>query len=135
MIVIFLLPYKIPVLLGRCLYPRTMLCMLFFHASSNKSTQYECSQAFHKLLGCVSDPAIQTQKTSESGRADFQLASPQGPLADKNSHRRLSLKNAAKNTWEITSGIVLLLCYFTSQLCLAWGTICCKFQRTQKQFT
>uniref|UniRef100_A0A8C0BJP0 CFAP20 domain containing n=1 Tax=Buteo japonicus TaxID=224669 RepID=A0A8C0BJP0_9AVES len=107
----------------RCLYPRTMLCMLFFHASSNKSTQYECSQAFHKLLGCISDPAIQTQKTSESGRADFQLASPQGPLADKNSHRRLSLKNAAKNTWEITSGIVLLLCYFTSQLCLAWGTI------------
>uniref|UniRef100_A0A8C0BHJ9 CFAP20 domain containing n=1 Tax=Buteo japonicus TaxID=224669 RepID=A0A8C0BHJ9_9AVES len=80
------------------------------------NTQYECSQAFHKLLGCISDPAIQTQKTSESGRADFQLASPQGPLADKNSHRRLSLKNAAKNTWEITSGIVLLLCYFTSQL-------------------
>ncbi|XP_010571647.1 PREDICTED: uncharacterized protein C3orf67 homolog [Haliaeetus leucocephalus] len=52
---------------------------------------------------CQNDPAIQTQKTSESGRADFQLASPQGPLADKNSHRRLSLKNAAKNTWEITS--------------------------------
>ncbi|XP_019329000.1 PREDICTED: uncharacterized protein C3orf67 homolog [Aptenodytes forsteri] len=49
------------------------------------------------------DPAIQTQKNSESGRADFQLASRQGPSADKNSHRRLSPKNAAKNTWEITS--------------------------------
>ncbi|KAM6197797.1 protein CFAP20DC isoform 2-T3 [Sarcoramphus papa] len=52
---------------------------------------------------CQNDPAIQIQKTSESGRADFQLASPQGPSADKNSHRRLSLKNAAKNTWEIAS--------------------------------
>ncbi|KAM7095323.1 protein CFAP20DC isoform 3-T4 [Ciconia maguari] len=52
---------------------------------------------------CQNDPAIQTRKTSESGRADFQLASPQGPSADKNSHRRLSLKNAAKNTWETTS--------------------------------
>ncbi|XP_075370348.1 protein CFAP20DC isoform X1 [Mycteria americana] len=52
---------------------------------------------------CQNDPAIQTRKTSESGRADFQLASPRGPSADKNSHRRLSLKNAAKNTWEITS--------------------------------
>ncbi|XP_072731996.1 protein CFAP20DC isoform X8 [Ciconia boyciana] len=52
---------------------------------------------------CQNDPAIQTRKTSESGRADFQLASPQGPSADKNSHRRLSLKNAATNTWETTS--------------------------------
>ncbi|KFQ00362.1 Uncharacterized protein C3orf67, partial [Haliaeetus albicilla] len=55
------------------------------------------------------------QTTKDLCQNDFQLASPQGPLADKNSHRRLSLKNAAKNTWEITSGIVLLLCYFTSQ--------------------
>ncbi|KAM6344855.1 LOW QUALITY PROTEIN: protein CFAP20DC [Alca torda] len=52
---------------------------------------------------CQNDPAIQTQKTSESGRADFQLTSPQRPSADKNSHRTLSLKNAAKSTWEITS--------------------------------
>ncbi|XP_075618405.1 protein CFAP20DC isoform X5 [Balearica regulorum gibbericeps] len=52
---------------------------------------------------CENDPAIQTQKTSESGRADFQLASPQEPSADKNSHRKLSLKNAAKATWEIAS--------------------------------
>ncbi|XP_010287741.1 PREDICTED: uncharacterized protein C3orf67 homolog [Phaethon lepturus] len=52
---------------------------------------------------CQNDPVIQTQQTSESGRADFQLASPQGPLADKNRHRRLSLQNAAKNTWDITS--------------------------------
>ncbi|XP_054072615.1 protein CFAP20DC isoform X1 [Rissa tridactyla] len=52
---------------------------------------------------CQNDPAIQTQKTSESGRADFQLASPQRPSADKNSHRTLSRKKAAKSTWEITS--------------------------------
>ncbi|XP_009701292.1 PREDICTED: uncharacterized protein C3orf67 homolog, partial [Cariama cristata] len=52
---------------------------------------------------CQNDSAIQAQKTSESGRADFQLASPQGPSADKSSHSGLSLKNEAKNTWEITS--------------------------------
>ncbi|XP_075014556.1 protein CFAP20DC isoform X1 [Calonectris borealis] len=52
---------------------------------------------------CQNDPAILTQKTSESGKADFQFPSLQGPSADKNSHRRLSLKNATKNTWEITS--------------------------------
>ncbi|KAM9227788.1 protein CFAP20DC [Leptosomus discolor] len=52
---------------------------------------------------CQNDPTKQAQKTSESGRADFQLTSPQGPSAEKNSHRRLSLKNAAKTTWEITS--------------------------------
>lgn len=97
-----------------------------FRASSKKSTQYECSQAFHKLLGCISGPEIETQKTSGSGRPDFQLTSPQGPSANKNSHRRLSLKNAARNTWEITSGMVLILCYFTSHLCVAWS-ICCKF--------
>ncbi|KAM6061951.1 protein CFAP20DC isoform 1-T1 [Chlamydotis macqueenii] len=53
---------------------------------------------------CQNDPTIQTQETSESGRADFQLTSPEGPSADKNSHRRLSLENAAKITWDITSG-------------------------------
>ncbi|XP_064309673.1 protein CFAP20DC [Phalacrocorax carbo] len=47
-------------------------------------------------------PAIQTRKTSETRRGDFQLASPQGPSADKNSDRRSPLKNAAKTTWEIT---------------------------------
>ncbi|XP_074691961.1 protein CFAP20DC isoform X1 [Strix aluco] len=52
---------------------------------------------------CQNDPANLTKKTSESERADFQFSSPKGPSADKNSHRRLSLKNAAKNTWEITS--------------------------------
>ncbi|KAM6126318.1 protein CFAP20DC [Phoenicopterus ruber ruber] len=52
---------------------------------------------------CQNDPTIQTLKTSESGRADFQLASPQEPSADKNSHRRLCLKNAAKNTQEMNS--------------------------------
>ncbi|XP_053845292.1 protein CFAP20DC isoform X1 [Vidua macroura] len=49
------------------------------------------------------DPEIQTQKTSVSGEADFQLTSPQVPSPDKDSHIRLSLKNAAKPTWEITN--------------------------------
>ncbi|KFQ77305.1 Uncharacterized protein C3orf67, partial [Phaethon lepturus] len=61
------------------------------------------------------------QTTEDVCQNDFQLASPQGPLADKNRHRRLSLQNAAKNTWDITSGMVLILCYFPSQLCVAWG--------------
>ncbi|XP_057278806.1 protein CFAP20DC isoform X5 [Pezoporus wallicus] len=52
---------------------------------------------------CQHDPAIQTQGNSESGRVDFQLDSSQGPSADKNSHRRLSLKDASKTTWKITS--------------------------------
>ncbi|KAM6386903.1 protein CFAP20DC isoform 2-T2 [Pluvialis apricaria] len=52
---------------------------------------------------CQNDPAVQTRTTSESGRADFQLTSPQQPSADKNSHRTSSLKNTAKSTWEITS--------------------------------
>ncbi|XP_008934022.1 PREDICTED: uncharacterized protein C3orf67 homolog [Merops nubicus] len=51
---------------------------------------------------CQNDPAMQTWKTSERG-GDFQLASPQGPSASKNSHERLSLKTAAKTTWDITS--------------------------------
>ncbi|XP_068265603.1 protein CFAP20DC [Nyctibius grandis] len=50
---------------------------------------------------CQNDPAIQTLKTFESGRTDFQLASAQGPSADKNRHRTLSLKDAAKSTWEM----------------------------------
>ncbi|XP_066051696.1 protein CFAP20DC [Chamaea fasciata] len=49
------------------------------------------------------DPEIQTQKTSVSGEADFQLTSPKVPAADRNSYGRLSLKNAAKSTQEITS--------------------------------
>ncbi|KAK2529410.1 hypothetical protein Q9233_006921 [Columba guinea] len=59
----------------------------------------------HQTTGGVSPngPEIQTQKTSESGQPDFQLNSPQGPSANKNSHRRLSPKNAARNTWEISS--------------------------------
>ncbi|PKK26398.1 hypothetical protein A306_00009018 [Columba livia] len=59
----------------------------------------------HQTTGGVSPngPEIQTQKTSESGQPDFRLNSPQGPSANKNSHRRLSPKNAARNTWEISS--------------------------------
>ncbi|XP_066859302.1 protein CFAP20DC isoform X2 [Anser cygnoides] len=49
------------------------------------------------------DSAIQTQKMSENGRADFQLPSPQDLSPDKNNHGRLCIKNAAQNTWEITS--------------------------------
>lgn len=74
--------------------------------------QYESSQAFPY---CISDPEIQTHTTSASGEADFQLTSPQVPSPDKDSHIRLSLKNAAKSTWEITNGMVLILCYFTFQ--------------------
>ncbi|XP_009995338.1 PREDICTED: uncharacterized protein C3orf67 homolog [Chaetura pelagica] len=51
---------------------------------------------------CQNDPAIQTQKNSESGGADFQLASPRGPSAEKNSHR-LSPTTADRSTGEITS--------------------------------
>ncbi|XP_071612238.1 protein CFAP20DC isoform X1 [Heliangelus exortis] len=51
---------------------------------------------------CQNDPATQTQKNSESEGADFQLISPQGPSAEKNSHR-LSPNNAGKSTWEIIS--------------------------------
>uniref|UniRef100_A0A8C5TR94 CFAP20 domain containing n=1 Tax=Malurus cyaneus samueli TaxID=2593467 RepID=A0A8C5TR94_9PASS len=57
------------------------------------------------FLHCIPDPEIQIQKASVSGEADFQLTSPQVPSPDKNSPRRLSLKNAAKPTWEITSGM------------------------------
>ncbi|KAF1668792.1 hypothetical protein FQA23_0009160, partial [Aptenodytes patagonicus] len=64
-----------------------------------------------------------TKDVSQNGKSIKQricrLASRQGPSADKNSHRRLTPKNAAKNTWEITSGMVLILCYFTSQLYVA----------------
>ncbi|KFQ28659.1 Uncharacterized protein C3orf67, partial [Mesitornis unicolor] len=60
---------------------------------------------------------------NESGRADFQLTLPQRPSAEKNRHR-LSPKNAAENTAEITSGMVLIWCYFTSRLCVARGTLC-----------
>lgn len=44
---LFLLPHKIPILSGRRLYTRTILCMLFFHASCEKNIQYECSQVFN----------------------------------------------------------------------------------------
>uniref|UniRef100_A0A8B9Q743 Chromosome 3 open reading frame 67 n=1 Tax=Apteryx owenii TaxID=8824 RepID=A0A8B9Q743_APTOW len=48
------------------------------------------------------DPANQTQKTSGSEAAELQLPPPQAPSTDKNSPRRLCLKDAAKTTWEIT---------------------------------
>uniref|UniRef100_A0A8U7PAJ5 Uncharacterized protein n=1 Tax=Corvus moneduloides TaxID=1196302 RepID=A0A8U7PAJ5_CORMO len=68
--------------------------------------QHHCWHFFFtgiSFLHCISDPEIQTQKTSVSGEADFQLTSPQVPSPDKSSDRRLSLKNAAKPAWEITS--------------------------------
>ncbi|KAF2981088.1 hypothetical protein EK904_010389 [Melospiza melodia maxima] len=55
------------------------------------------------FLHCISDPEIPTLTTPVSGEADFQLTSPQVPSPDKDSHIRLSPKNAAKATWEITN--------------------------------
>ncbi|KFQ44258.1 Uncharacterized protein C3orf67, partial [Nestor notabilis] len=43
------------------------------------------------------------QTSKDVCQHDFQLDSSQGPSADRNSHRRLSLKDAAKTTWKITS--------------------------------
>ncbi|XP_062356775.1 protein CFAP20DC isoform X2 [Cinclus cinclus] len=85
------------------------------------------------------DPEIQTQKTSVSGEADFQLTSPQVPSADKNSPRRLSLKNAAKPAWEITSDKWVLPERFTESIQLdrkehstATGSSgCCNFPSAQ----
>lgn len=129
--VIFLLPHKFLCCSEHVCIPE-QCPMLFFHTSSRKSIHVH-RYLIH--LTCISDSAIQTQKTSENGRTDFQLPSPQDPSTDKNSHRRLCLKNAEENTWEITTGMLLILCYFTSQFCVGQGTICCKFQRTRKQFT
>ncbi|XP_004944691.2 protein CFAP20DC isoform X1 [Gallus gallus] len=64
----------------------------------DKRNPHQAAKDIHQ-----NDSAIQTQKTSENGRADFQLPSPQDPSTDKNSHRRLCLKNADENTWEITT--------------------------------
>ncbi|KFP77055.1 Uncharacterized protein C3orf67 [Apaloderma vittatum] len=44
----------------------------------------------------------------ECQNGDFQLTSPQRPSAEKNSHRRLSLKNETKNTWDITSELLTI---------------------------
>ncbi|XP_056357747.1 protein CFAP20DC isoform X2 [Oenanthe melanoleuca] len=62
------------------------------------------------------DLEIQTQKTSVSGEADFKLTSPQVPSPDKNSPRRLSLKNAAKPSLEITSDKWVLPERFTESI-------------------
>eukprot|EP00076_Gallus_gallus_P026020 XP_015148791.1 uncharacterized protein C3orf67 homolog isoform X3 [Gallus gallus] len=64
----------------------------------DKRNPHQAAKDIHQ-----NDSAIQTQKTSENGRADFQLPSPQDPSTGKNSHRRLCLKNADENTWEITT--------------------------------
>ncbi|KAM7040658.1 protein CFAP20DC isoform 2-T5 [Acridotheres tristis] len=85
------------------------------------------------------DPEIQTQKTSVSGGADFQLTSPQVPSSDKNSPRRLSLKNAAKPAWEITSDEWVLPERFTENIQLdrmehsgaTGSSACCNLPSTQ----
>uniref|UniRef100_A0A8C3LXX0 Chromosome 3 open reading frame 67 n=1 Tax=Chrysolophus pictus TaxID=9089 RepID=A0A8C3LXX0_CHRPC len=64
----------------------------------DKRNTHQAAKGVHQ-----NDSAIQTQKTSENGRTDFQLPSPQDPSTDKNSHRRLCLRNADENTWEITT--------------------------------
>ncbi|XP_032927737.1 protein CFAP20DC-like [Catharus ustulatus] len=85
------------------------------------------------------DPEIQTQKTSVSREADFQLTSPQVPSTDKNSPRRLSLNNAAKPTWEITSDKWVLPERFTETIQLdrkehsgATGSSACSAQNASK---
>ncbi|KAM4653730.1 protein CFAP20DC isoform 2-T4 [Amazona ochrocephala] len=71
----------------------------------NDSLDQEVKRNTHQTTEdiCQHDPAIQTEDASVSGRVDFQLDSSQGTSADKKSHRRLSLKDAAKTTWKITS--------------------------------
>ncbi|XP_061210216.1 protein CFAP20DC isoform X1 [Neopsephotus bourkii] len=71
----------------------------------NDSLDHEVKRNTHQTTKdiCQHDPAVQTQDTSESGRVDFQLDSSEGTSADKKSHRRLSLKDAAKTTWKISS--------------------------------
>ncbi|KFZ52066.1 Uncharacterized protein C3orf67, partial [Antrostomus carolinensis] len=51
------------------------------------------------------------QTTEDVCQNDFRLASPQGPSADKNSHRPLSAKNATKSTWERTSVVSFLFLF------------------------
>ncbi|OXB78713.1 UNVERIFIED_CONTAM: hypothetical protein H355_002678 [Colinus virginianus] len=63
----------------------------------DKRSTHQAAKDVHQI-----DSAIQTQKSSENGRADCQLPSPQDPSTDKNS-QRLCLKNADENTWEITT--------------------------------
>ncbi|KFU89151.1 Uncharacterized protein C3orf67, partial [Chaetura pelagica] len=63
------------------------------------------------------------QTTEDLCQNDFQLASPRGPSAEKNSHR-LSPTTADRSTGEITSGMAIILCYVTPQLPVTWGTIC-----------
>ncbi|XP_077040702.1 protein CFAP20DC isoform X4 [Agelaius phoeniceus] len=85
------------------------------------------------------DPEIQTQKTSASGEADFQLTSPQVPSPDKDSHIRLSLKNATKPTWEITNDTWVFPERFTESI--QWdrkehfeatgGSACCNLPSAQ----
>lgn len=130
--VIFLLPHKFPCCSEHVCIPEQ--CPVCYSSIPQVGKALRVHRYLVRLP-CISDSAIQTQKTSENGRADFQLPSPQDPSTDKNSHRRLCLKNADENTWEITTGMLLILCYFTSQFCVGQGTICCKFQRTRKQFT
>ncbi|XP_009904262.2 protein CFAP20DC [Dryobates pubescens] len=69
----------------------------------------------------LNDLAIQTEKTSESERAYLQLLSPQGPSAVKNSRRRLSPENTAKDTWEINSDECLLPESFTKNMQMDWS--------------
>uniref|UniRef100_A0A8U7P8M9 Uncharacterized protein n=1 Tax=Corvus moneduloides TaxID=1196302 RepID=A0A8U7P8M9_CORMO len=73
--------------------------------SSNRRPNTKVSRKVRRAKFQHHYPEIQTQKTSVSGEADFQLTSPQVPSPDKSSDRRLSLKNAAKPAWEITSGM------------------------------
>ncbi|TRZ21947.1 hypothetical protein HGM15179_005236, partial [Zosterops borbonicus] len=88
------------------------------------------------------DLEIQTQKTSVSGEADFQLTSPKVPSPDENSHGRLSLKKAAKPTWEMTSDKWVFPGRFTESFQLdntehfgaTGSSACCNLSSVQNAF-
>ncbi|XP_069721775.1 protein CFAP20DC [Phaenicophaeus curvirostris] len=83
------------------------------------------------------DSTVQNQKTSESGRRDFQLASPQGPTAGKNSHMRLSLeytaeRNITGDEWEFPESFTEnILLDRGEQLVAAGDSACCNLTSPQ----
>ncbi|XP_015730403.1 uncharacterized protein C3orf67 homolog isoform X2 [Coturnix japonica] len=64
----------------------------------DKRNTHQAAKDIHQ-----NDSAVETEKTSENGRADLELPLPQDPSTDKNGHRRLCLKNADESTWETST--------------------------------
>ncbi|KFV81792.1 Uncharacterized protein C3orf67, partial [Struthio camelus australis] len=75
-----------------------------------------------------------TYQTEDVHQNDLQLPPPEAPSTDRNSRRRLCLKNAAKTTWEITNGMMLIFCYFTSQVCVGECIYYFKFYWVKRRF-